>query len=168
MVLHDGQPCPEKLPDAAPSTYGFGTSEPAESAPKLDAPDEAWVCVFESMEAGQRADGDGTTCAWTRTHGPDRVQPSRLAGLGQRLAELKPADSDRVCDMDLGSRFVLVFRHGSDLTGVSVDDYGCEEVRLTDDPFTTVPGDATQGGTVPGVLKAPPQLLVELKSIAPG
>ena len=72
-----------------------------------------------------------------------------------------------MCTADLGPRFVLVYRHGTDLTGVSVDDYGCNDVRLTDDPFTTVVGEASQGGAVRGVLRAEPELLDELMAIAP-
>ena len=93
--------------------------------------------------------------------------PFLLAGLDQRLDALEPIESNQVCNMDLGPRFMLVYRHGTDLTGVSVDDYGCKDVRLTDDPFTTVVGEATQGGTVRGVLQAPPELLAELMAIAP-
>lgn len=166
LALHDGQPCPKKLPPADVSTYGFGTSDPAGSAPQLASLEEAWVCVYGAIEAGPGPAGTGTTSAWVRTQGPIRVRPPLLATFEQRLEELRPADSRRACNADLGPRFVLVYRHGSDLTGVSVDDFGCAEVRLTDDPFTTVPGDATQGGTVPGVLQAPTELLAELKAVA--
>jgi hypothetical protein len=37
-------------------------------------------------------------------------------------------------------------------TGVIVDDYGCRDVRLTDNPHTTPPGADDQDGTVGGVL----------------
>jgi hypothetical protein len=37
-------------------------------------------------------------------------------------------------------------------TGVVVDDYGCRDVRLTDNPHTTPPGADDQAGTVGGVL----------------
>lgn len=149
------------------STYGLGTSEPAERAPKLATPEEAWVCVYGPSEGGPGPGGDGMTTEWVRTQGPVQAPHSALAELELRLDALKPAASDRICNMDLGPRFVLVFRHGTDLTGVGVDDYGCGEIRLTDEPFTTVAGEAGQGGTVPGVLQAPSELLNELKAIAP-
>lgn len=166
VALHDGQPCPKQLPDADSSTYGLGTSEPAASAPQLLTLQEAWVCVYGAKDAGPGPDGEGTSSVWVLSQGPVRVERSLLDGLDQLLVELKPAEPQAMCTADLGPRFVLVYRHGTDLTGVSVDDYGCEDVRLTDDPFETVVGEATQGGTVRGVLQAP-ELLDELKAIAP-
>jgi hypothetical protein len=47
---------------------------------------------------------------------------------------------------------MVVYNHGGDLTGVVVDDYGCRDVRLTDNPHTTPPGADDQDGTVGGVL----------------
>jgi hypothetical protein len=41
---------------------------------------------------------------------------------------------------------------------VVVDGYGCGDVRLTDDPFTTVPGDPSQSGPIAGILRGPPAL----------
>lgn len=168
VALHDGQNCPKELPQADAPTHGLGTAEPAKSAPKLAAPDEAWVCVYGAMDAGSGPDGDGMTYAWKRTQDPVGVRPSHLADLEQHLDALMPGPADAICTADLGPRFVLVYRHGTDLTGVSVDDFGCRDVLLTDDPFTTVPGEATQRGTVPGVLQAPPDLLDELKAVAGG
>jgi len=167
VALHDGVPCPQQLPDADSSTYGLGTSKPAASAPRLPAPQEAWVCVYGAKDAGPGPDGDGMSSAWALIQAPVPVRPSLLAGLDQLLDDLKPAEADRMCTADLGPRFVLVYRHGTDLTGVSVDDYGCNDVRLTDDPFTTVVGEASQGGAVRGVLRAEPELLDELMAIAP-
>jgi hypothetical protein len=45
-----------------------------------------------------------------------------------------------------------VYTHDGDLTGVVIDDYGCRNVRLTDNPHTTPPGADDQDGTVGGVL----------------
>lgn len=59
---------------------------------------------------------------------------------------------------------MLVYATGRDLTGVVVDDFGCGDVSLTDDPFTTPPGAATQDGTVAGVLTGTDELLPALKS----
>jgi hypothetical protein len=77
---------------------------------------------------------------------------------------LKPPDGGSACTDDLGSRFLVSYAYENDLTGVVVDTYGCDEIRLTDDPFTTVPGDASQPGTVPGVLYGPSSLLDDLNA----
>lgn len=47
---------------------------------------------------------------------------------------------------------MVAYSHDGDLTGVVVDDYGCRDVRLTDNPHTTPPGADNQVGTVGGVL----------------
>jgi hypothetical protein len=80
---------------------------------------------------------------------------------------LVPQHIDRVCTADLGSRLMLVYSHGNDLTGVVVDDFGCGDVRLTDEPFRTVPGEATQAGTVRGVLTDRGDLLNDIKGMEP-
>ena len=59
------------------------------------------------------------------------------------------------CTEELGPRWLLVTSTGGDLTGVVVDGYGCGDVRLTNDPYVTAPGDPQTGATVPGVLDAP-------------
>jgi hypothetical protein len=34
---------------------------------------------------------------------------------------------------------MLVIARAGDLTGVVIDDYGCSDIRLTDEPFETAP-----------------------------
>jgi len=68
------------------------------------------------------------------------------------------------CNANLGSRFLISYAHEADLTGVVIDDYGCNEVRLTDNPFTTPPGQASQPGTVAGTLRGPDDLLDLVKA----
>jgi hypothetical protein len=46
-----------------------------------------------------------------------------------------------------------------------VDEFGCGEVRLTDDPFGVSPGESSGAGTVSGVLAAPPGLADRLRAI---
>lgn len=46
---------------------------------------------------------------------------------------------------------MVVYSFEGDLTGVVVDDFGCRDVRLTDDPHDTAPGADGQEGTVGGV-----------------
>lgn len=59
--------------------------------------------------------------------------------------------TDRGCNTDLGPRWMLVLDQGSRSTAVVVDDFGCEDVRLT-------------VGTVSGVLAGPPQLVGQLRA----
>jgi hypothetical protein len=167
IAAHDGQVCPTQLPLEKNPGHGFGTARPAESAPSLPAPESAWVCQYSPTETGPGPDGNGTRFSWVRTGGASPVDSARLPGLEHGLTQLAPADDDRICTADLGPRWMLVYSRGTDLTGVVVDDYGCRDVRLTDEPFETVPGEATSGGTVvPGVLTGPTALLHDIKASA--
>jgi len=151
ITAHAGQVCPGRLPPAPPSTYGFGTNEAARFAPSLAAPESAWVCRYDPQ--------GGLPVVWIRQGDQQPVPQRSLSGLADLLTQLRPAADDRMCPANLGPRWMLVYSIGTDLTGVVMDDYGCREIRLTDDPFTTVPGDATQSGTVTGVLAGPADLL---------
>jgi hypothetical protein len=163
LAAHNGQVCPDQLPQGEdPDGYGFGTYEPADERPSLLTPDAAWVCIYDPVPDGPGPDGDGSTLRWQRDGKPQPVDSTRLAALTEHLDQLKPADDGRVCTDDLGPRWMLVFTHKSDLTGVVIDDYGCHDIRLTDQPFETAPGDPGQEGTVPGVLSGPAQLLADL------
>jgi hypothetical protein len=164
MAAHHGQVCPDQLPRGEdPDGYGFGTGEPADERPSLLTPDAAWVCRYDPR-AGPGPNGDGSTIRWQRGSKPQPVDSTRLAALTEHLDELKPATASRVCTNDLGPRWMLAFTHKGDLTGVVIDDYGCHDIRLTDEPFETAPGDPGQEGAVPGTLSAPPQLLADLKA----
>lgn len=157
-------PCPGRLPgdgDAA-----SGGSDPAPGAPDLPEPDRAWVCVYQPSD---RARGP----AWAREARPRPVDTGRLPTLAAALSGLAPADPGRLCTKELGPRYLLVLatdgEAGADLTGVAVDGFGCRDVRLTDDPFATPPGEASGeasgAGVVPGVLTAPDDLV---QLLAPG
>jgi hypothetical protein len=161
VASHDGRVCPQRLPQAQ-ADHGFGTAEAAESAPTLPAPESAWVCQYSPKETGY---GEDSGLTWVRFGDARPVHPSRLPVLERELSDLAPAEDGSLCPADLGPRWLLVYSHGSDLTGVAVDDFGCRDVRLTDEPFSTVPGDATQPGLVPGVLTGPPGLLAEVKAL---
>ena len=165
VTTDPGRPCPDELPQPADDSHGFGTSDPAGSSPALAAPERAWVCQYVAERAGPGPDGDGSTFAWVRDGGVRRVPDSRLPGLARQLGELEPADRLRGCTDDLGSRWMLVYAAGSELTGVVIDAFGCRDIRLTDDPFRTVPGEATRHGTVPGVLTGPEQLVDRLVAL---
>lgn len=116
------------------------------------------MCVYGIQDAGTR------TGEWVLSEGPVRVASAELSAYESELASIKPTGVARICRYNFGPRYLLVYAHGEDLTGVAVDDFGCLNVRLTDDPFVTVPGDATQDGTVSGVLQASADLLAHLKS----
>jgi hypothetical protein len=146
------EPCPRELPiDEDPSEQGFGVEARAESLPHLLVPQAAWVCRFDSYVVG-RTSGGGAELDWRRTSDPKDVPADRLRRLVAALDELAPADEDLPCTADLGPRWMLVLEHEGDLTGVVVDDYGCRDVRLTDDPHVTAPGARGQEGAVHGVL----------------
>jgi hypothetical protein len=146
-----GQPCPSTLPIGDdPSGHGFGTEEVADEVPTLLTPQEAWVCQYNAFDVDTTSD-DGAIYGWRRTGHAEPVVVD-LAELHDALDGLAPAEPSRACDADLGPRWMVVYNHDGDLTGVVVDDYGCRDVRLTDDPLATPPGADEQDGTVGGVL----------------
>ncbi|WP_309647797.1 hypothetical protein [Nocardioides sp.] len=164
LAAHDGEVCPAELPEAD-DEHGFGTREPADSAPSLETPESAWVCVYNAVDvAGEGA--EGASYAWVRRGEATAVPDTALGDLAADLDALEPAADHRMCTADLGPRWMLVTVVGGDLTGVVVDGFGCGEVRLTDEPFTTVPGEASASGTVPGVLTGPDGLLPALQAMA--
>ncbi len=152
LAAGDGRPCPTRLPGTGDDV--FGSTDPAGSAPDLPAPDRAWVCTYRLADA------------WTREGRPQPVPADRLPALAAALDALVPAAGDRVCTEELGPRHLVVLADdagsGTDLTGVAVDAFGCRDVRLTDDPRTTPPGEPTASGVVPGVLTGPEGLLAAL------
>jgi len=161
MAGHDGRVCPKRLPQE--EDRGFGAHEPASTAPTLPSPDSAWVCRYDLSDARPQPEGDGRE-GWVRAGRAQPVEPFLLPVLERHLRGLVPAEEQRACTADLGPRWLLVHSHRGDLTGVLVDDFGCDDVRLTDEPFVTVPGEAAQPGTVPGVLSGHPALLDLMKT----
>lgn len=147
-----GRPCPQELPIGDdPSGHGFGTEESADERPTLLAPQEAWICQYDAFDDGTTA-SSGAIYGWRRAGRPEPVAATDLPNLQHALDNLAPADrSRRGCTADLGPRWMVVYSHDGDLTGVVVDDYGCGDVRLTDNPATTPPGADNQDGTVGGV-----------------
>jgi hypothetical protein len=148
----DGRPCPMKLPIGDdPSGHGFGTEAVAEELPTLLEPQQGWVCQYETFDAGTTTSG-GAIYGWGRAGQPEPVAPTDLSDLQDALDDLSLADRSRACTDDLGPRWMVVYSHDGDLTGIVVDDYGCHDVRLTDNPWTTPPGAGNQDGTVRGIL----------------
>lgn len=147
-----GLPCPQDLPVGDdPSGHGFGTQEVADELPTLLEPQLAWVCQYNTFDVGTTP-GGGTTYGWRRSGQPKPVPAGDLPDLYAALNDLAPADRSGGCDADLGPRWMVVYSHAGDLNGVVVDDYGCRDVRLTDNPHVTPPGAGDQDGTVGGLL----------------
>lgn len=153
---HGGEYCPGPLPLAPKATYGFGTEEPATEEPELKAPEIAWVCRYDTTDVSGRGSG-GAHLRWDRAGEPVRLTTAQVAALGRIVRSLEPVEPQG-CTDDLGPRYLWSYSSGTDLTGIVVDDYGCGDIRLTDDPFTTVAGSSEQDGVVPGVLAGVPAL----------
>jgi hypothetical protein len=159
ISAHHGRVCPVRLPPTEdPNDHNLGTVEHADARPSLLEPEQAWICRYDSTDLSERPHSRVRATYWKRHGGPHRVDHDRLGKLTGYLDRLRPA-GDQACTSDLGPSFMLVYAHDRDLTGVLVESYGCQDVRLTDDPFTTAPGDPGQVGTVAGVLTAPGGLL---------
>ena len=156
LSLHEGQFCPETLPLAPQETYGFGTDEAATQLPTLRAFDEAWLCSYETRDVAPSG-ANGAWFEWVRSGRPQRLSDDQLAAFSSAVGDLQlPGDGEYACTADLGPRHLVSLAWERDLTGVVVEDFGCGSVLLTDDPFVTIPGEATQPGTVSGVLRQPP------------
>jgi len=159
---HGGEFCPRALPTAPRETYGFGTDHSAQMAPSLWAPQEAWICQYGSKDLAPTS-GNGSWLEWVRQGEPRRLDARELEAFAAALKDLQPPPKGGyACTDDLGPRYLVSYVYENDLTGVVIDDFGCREIRLTDEPFETVPGDADQPGTVAGVLFGPSGLLSDL------
>ena len=150
-AVHETGTCPPRLPEGDdPGGHGFGVEAAAEDLPSLLEPQQAWLCQYAATDAAPSPEGAAYT--WDLVGRAEPVPAARLAALGQALDDLSLPEDERMCTADLGPRWMVVYDHDGDLTGVVVDDYGCREVRLTDEPFETPPGQADENGMVPGVL----------------
>lgn len=154
-----GRPCPQDLPIGDdPSGHGFGTEKVADELPALLQPQEAWVCTYNFFDVRTSHSG-GITYEWRRGGKPETVAAADLPGLQAALDDLEPADDSRGCPDDLGPKWMVVYSHEGDLTGVVVDGYGCRDVRLTENPHITPPGADDQDGTVGGVFDGGAKIL---------
>lgn len=152
LAQHDGEPCPDTLEQ--------GSGEAAGDAPEPAEPDEAWVCRYDPTDTAGAGDGG---MGWTRVGEPVPVDPEALTDLMTALEDLEPASTDdRICTMDLGPRYLLVLSDAGDLTGITADSFGCRDVRLTDEPFETAPGE----GEFPGVFTGPADLVEDLRALS--
>lgn len=160
-------PCPAALPTTSEGG-GFGTQEPAASAPSLTLAGSATVCRYDTDEGDEAAgDAGGTTYEWLLSGPPVEVPERDLETLGRLAGDLEPAPARGGCTDDLGPRWLLVSTDGDAVAGVVVDDFGCRQVRLTDDPAATPPGEVEDGAgaLVGGVLGGPAALLQRIKLV---
>lgn len=155
---HEGQPCPERLLEPAD---GGAVVDPAPAPPALEEaglaqPDRMWVCDYELIKTPTKPDADGASdSSWRLGGSAVPVPEDQREALLEDVTALEPADPQQACTSDLGPRRILVLSTGGDLTGVMIDDFGCRDVRMTDNPHATAPGEASSPGTVPGVLTGP-------------
>ncbi|MEJ7795382.1 MAG: hypothetical protein WKF50_07510 [Nocardioides sp.] len=154
LAAAGGEPCPDVLPRAHGSD-GFGSSDPAPDSPDLPAADEGWVCRYQPENGKPGVDEKGSYVSWHREGQPVALDAAQLDNLIPALTPPDVQEGGRLCPADLGLRWLLVTSAGGDLTGLAIDDFGCSDVRLTDDPAEVEPGEATQPGLVPGTLTAP-------------
>lgn len=161
LSAYGGQFCPATLPLADQETHGFGSSVAAVEAPQLVVPPEVWQCEYTAVDVAPPG-SNGAWIEWTLRGTPSRLESDQVRVLSEAVASLEPPTADQLCNADLGSRFLFAYAVRGDLTGVVVDDFGCRNVQLTDDPFITFPGEATQPGVVGGFLEAPAERLTEL------
>ncbi len=153
LSIHEDQPCPGALVDPE-DEHGFGTETAAERAPDPARPDRAWVCGYEAVEEPHRRSDSGAYYSWLISEEATVLDDADLAAVTEATASLAPVTGKEFCTADLGPRVLVVTARGNDLTGYVVDAYGCGDIRMTDDPFTSPPGVATQPGTVSGVLRS--------------
>ena len=161
LSQHGGRFCPAALPRAPRETYGFGTEDRAAAVPSLWKPQQAWLCRYVSQNVAPRG-SNGAWFDWVRLGAPRRLDAQQLAAFSTAITQFKVPRRDRACTDDLGPRYLVSYSYEQDLTGVVIDDYGCGDVRVTDDPFSSVPGNPSQPGTIKGVLTGPNGLLGDL------
>jgi hypothetical protein len=164
VTAHDGKVCPDRLPQADGPDTGLGGDNPAGEAPTMPAVEKAWVCQYSPTEVAPGPEGNGDPWTWDLEGEAQPVDDAGIADLQAGLDKLTPPAADLMCTADLGPRWLLVYSTGGDLTGAVIDDFGCQSVRLTDEPFETVPGSSTASGIVPGSLTAPDGLLDLIKA----
>lgn len=162
VAAHGGEFCPKLLPIGDdPTGHGFGVEEAADRLPSLLTPEMAWTCRYDPIDA-RPAPGGGTTYEWVRQGKARSLDAPAIDELKEALGHLTLLKGERACPANLGRRWMIAYTHHGDLTGVVIDDYGCSDVRLTDEPFTTPPGSMDQEGSVGGTLGGGADLLDQL------
>lgn len=152
--------CPETLLEPAVEEDGSVAIDPAPAVPDLGRVGGAWVCAY-ALGAGEDADS-----LWTLSDGPAEVPLDRLAEVAEVLDGLQVPPVEQACTADLGPRYLLMVGSGDEATGVAFDDFGCHQVRLTEDPWSVAPGLSEDPNLVPGVLAAGTDAIARLLDAA--
>lgn len=153
-------PCPKELPRDEMGE-GFETFDPAREAPSLLTPEDAWVCGYSSLDPDRDVEDTGEA-AWKHVGEVQHVRAADLPKLRDAFTELRPTERDRVCTLDLGPRWLIVYRHGRVRAGVVIDDYGCRDARLIDEARLVDPRGEADPRTVEGTLDGGRAILAAL------
>lgn len=154
LALLDARgPCPEQLSEPTDdSGYGFGADAPAEESPDLPEVDRAWVCRYDATDRPGR-NPDGAYYTWDRGTRPRQLPAAEVPALVQAVEGLVPPEGDQACTAELGPRYLVVLATPEGrVLAVSVDAFGCSDVRLTADPWGGAPGETPADGVPEGVL----------------
>ncbi|MDN4483937.1 hypothetical protein [Demequina lignilytica] len=147
--------CPDVLVQADPPHHGFGTQDAATSVPELGVPEAAWVCEYVAEDTGDPDPDGGALYEWRRTDAAlAEVPDDALVELGDLLAMVDVPPADRACTDDLGPRLLLVAVTDDRQVAMTIDEYGCREIRLTEDPWESPPGSPSDPDLPAGVLMA--------------
>ena len=162
-----GRVCPEQLP--VPEGGAEAPRDFAGELPDLPAADAAWLCQYTAdvLEAttGDEPGGD-QAWEWSREGEPAEISVARLDVVDALTSGLVAFPEDVACTLELGPRWLVVLEADEELFGVAVDDYGCHEARLTDDPFEVAPGHSDDPRLPRGRLMPPTGVVDELKAVA--
>lgn len=147
--------CPDQL--ARDSAGRTESDDDATTLPRIAVPDQAWMCSY--WQTGEY--GSDAGYVWELQAEPVEIVGDDLAELGRLLPtafELPTWESEDgttiVCPANLGPRVVVVMRSGDVTTGIAYDQFGCADVRLTDDLAGVVIGTSGRSDLVAGNLRA--------------
>ena len=164
LAAADDEPCPSAMP-TSPSDGAATTAAVSEA--RFMRPDRAWVCRYVATSSGGASTDDSGLGTWTRDGPGVELSKTQLRDIAPQLKDLAPITPTR-CTLDLGPRWVLVLATEGDLTGIAVDDFGCNIARLTENPHAIEPGELSQHGVVGGAFKLPRTFLEQLRQLGGG
>lgn len=157
------QVCPAQLP--LPPGGSEESWDLAAESPELPAPDAAWLCEYTVNDFA--ADGEGPPdWVWSREGEPRELADAGLDVAGDLLSDLSVFPDEIACTADLGPRWLVAFQVRDELWGVTINEYGCREARLTEDPFAVAAGHSQDPRLVQGSLQPPTGILDDLKAAA--
>lgn len=164
LVAADNEPCPTAMPT---SPRDDAATTAAVSDARFMRPDQAWVCRYIATSSGGPSTDQSGPGTWTLDGSVVELNKTQLRTIAPQLKGLTPITPNR-CTLDLGPRWVLVLATEGDLTGIAIDDFGCNITSLTENPHTIEPGTLTQHGVVGGAFTLPPTFLEQLRQLGGG